>query len=69
MPGMAAALSVGSAAVSAVAQSVDEDGDHALAVGESLTGYRQAQQGDGAKKVHGADVGTDFTSRSRGFEQ
>src|SRR5580693_6222793 len=69
MPGMAAALSVGLAAVLAVAQPVDEDGDHALAVGESLTRYRQAQQGDGAKKVACADVGTDFTSRGRGFEQ
>jgi hypothetical protein len=66
---MAAALSVGLAAVLAVAQSVDEDGDHALAVGESLTGYRQAQQSDGAQQVPGADAGPDFTGRSRGFEQ
>jgi hypothetical protein len=69
MPGMAAALSAWSAAVLAVAQSVDEDGDHALAVGVSLAGYGQAQQGDGAEKVPGADVSADFTGRARGFEQ
>jgi len=52
-----------------VAQSVDEDGDHALAVGESLAGYGQAQKGDGVQEVPGADVGTDLACRGCGFEQ
>ena len=53
----------------AVPQSVDEDGDHALAVGESLAGYGQAQKGDGVQEFPGAYVGTDFTGHSCGFEQ
>jgi hypothetical protein len=53
----------------AVAQSVDEDGDHALAVGESLAWYGPAQQGNGVQEVPGADVGTNLTGRSRVFEQ
>src|SRR5271169_4076111 len=52
-----------------VAQSVDEEGDHALAVRDSLVRYGGAQQGDGAQQVPGADVGTDFTGRCRGVEQ
>jgi len=35
-----------------VAQSVDEEGDHALAVRDSLVRYGHAQQGDGLPMTH-----------------
>ncbi len=52
-----------------VAQSVDEEGDHALAVRDSLVRSGGAQQGDGVQQISGADVGADFTGRCRGVEQ
>ena len=41
----------------AVAQAVEQERDHALAVGRPLTGYRHAQGGDGVQQVPGADRG------------
>lgn len=53
----------------AVAQAVDEDGDHAPAVRDPLVGHGLAQQGDGVEEIVGADVGTDVVGRPRRVEQ
>ena len=53
----------------AVPQSVDEERDHALAVGDSLARHGQAQVGDGLQEVLGADAGPDLAAGCRGFEQ
>jgi hypothetical protein len=53
----------------AVAQSVDQERDHPLAVCDSLIRYRQAQVGDRVQEVLGADAGSDLAARCRGFEK
>jgi hypothetical protein len=53
----------------AVAEPVDEERDHALAVRGSHARHGQAQVGDGGQEVLGADVGADLAARCRGFEQ
>jgi aryl-alcohol dehydrogenase-like predicted oxidoreductase len=61
------AVGAGLARAGAVAQPVDEERDHALAVGGSLARTGQAQVGDGVQEVLGADVGTDFAAGYRVF--
>ena len=56
------------ARVGAVAQSVHEERDHALAVRGSLVSHGQAQIRDSVQEVLGADVGTNLTTCYRGIE-
>lgn len=53
----------------AVAQSVDEERDHALAVRDALVCRGLAQSGDGVQEILRADVGTNLATRRRGVEQ
>ena len=46
------------ARLGAIAQPVDEEPDHPLAVRGSVVAHRQAQTGDGVQEVLRADVGT-----------
>jgi len=59
----------GLARIGAIAQAVDKERDHALAVSRSLIRYRHAQIGDGVQEIRGADAGADLAARYRGFKQ
>jgi hypothetical protein len=53
----------------AVAEAVDEEGDHALAVRGSVGRRGLAQVGHGVQEVLGADAGPDLAAGGRGLEQ
>lgn len=61
--------SLGVAWGGAVAQAVDQEGDHALAVAGAMVSRGLAEVGDGVEDVRGADVGPDLAAGCRGFEQ
>ncbi len=51
-----------------VAEPVDEERDHALAVGDSIFLRGLAEVGDGTQEVLGVDVGPDLAAGCRGLE-
>jgi methionyl-tRNA synthetase len=53
----------------AVAQPVEQERDHALAVGDALARHGQAQAGHGVQEGPGADVGADLAAGRRGLQQ
>jgi hypothetical protein len=57
------------ARIGPVAQSVDEERDHALAVRDSFVRHGQAQTGDGVQEILRAGVGTNLATGCRGFKQ